>query len=494
MDRFAGNQKLPFSKKRLPKRVIFSYVLDYLIIIVLIGAFYAIDKIEPYHQQFSLKNYTLHYTYAVKERVPVPLLIVLVVGFPAAVIAVYTLVIDGLFSHAIPTAPKSGMRRMLTGRYRFKDRLWEFNCGLLGLALAVGAAFTITGALKNAIGKPRPDLIDRCKPLVTEDPGPLLLSNYTICTQEDQYIFRDGFKSFPSGHSSSAFAGLFYLSIYLAAKMHVLDSKGEVWKTFIVMVPTLAAALIAGSRIMDARHHPFDVITGSLLGMLTAWGSYRQYFPPVSETWRKGRAYPIRSWGKDPLAPEQRLVHEDSIPLQPIVKVRDEERRGSGSSTGVAEHQGNVFREQISASQRQRAVNNQSPYNPPAPPGYGVPRREETQSSTYSQQVPPGRNPFLQAPPRHDNYDESSSEDEYDDLSRQYTLSNPQRGAISPYEPNNNLEDTSYPSQTIPPVQATIHTPPGVHRSDGERSSSVPRRPIGEPERQRGVQLTESYA
>ena len=75
--------------------------------------------------------------------------------------------------------------------------------------------------------------------------------------------------------------------------MHVLDSKGEVWKTFIIMVPTLGAALIAGSRIMDARHHPFDVIFGSLLGILVAWGSYRQYFPPVTETWRKGRAYPI---------------------------------------------------------------------------------------------------------------------------------------------------------------------------------------------------------
>lgn len=33
----------------------------------------------------------------------------------------------------------------MTGRYRFKDRLWELNCGILGLGLSVGAAFTITG-------------------------------------------------------------------------------------------------------------------------------------------------------------------------------------------------------------------------------------------------------------------------------------------------------------------------------------------------------------
>lgn len=55
--------------------------------------------------------------------------------------------------------------------------------------------------------------------------------------------------------------------------------------------------MIAGSRIIDARHHPFDVMFGSALGILCGWGSYRQYFPPVSHTWEKGRAYPIRTWG-----------------------------------------------------------------------------------------------------------------------------------------------------------------------------------------------------
>lgn len=36
---------------------------------------------------------------------------------------------------------------------------------------------------------------------------------------------------------------------------------------------------------------------GSALGLLCGWGSYRQYFPPVSHTWEKGRAYPMRTWG-----------------------------------------------------------------------------------------------------------------------------------------------------------------------------------------------------
>lgn len=82
-----------------------------------------------------------------------------------------------------------------------------------------------------------------------------------------------------------------------------MDNRGEVWKTVLVLIPCLIATLIAVSRIMDARHHPFDVISGSLLGVFMAWASYRQYFPPITEPWKKGRAYPIRTWGTEPRPP-----------------------------------------------------------------------------------------------------------------------------------------------------------------------------------------------
>ncbi|KAI4747207.1 PAP2-domain-containing protein [Aureobasidium sp. EXF-8845] len=173
---------------------------------------------------------------------------------PAAIICFWTLIIDGLFGRSQPDTEGTGRR---LGRYKLVDRLWELNCGILGLALSEGTAFVITGALKNTVGKPRPDLIDRCQPRAGSiDPSPYGLSNSTICTQTDMSILRDGFRSFPSGHSSSSFAGLFYLSLYLAAKLHIWDSRGEVWKIFVVIIPTLGAALIAASRIMDARHHP----------------------------------------------------------------------------------------------------------------------------------------------------------------------------------------------------------------------------------------------
>lgn len=93
--------------------------------------------------------------------------------------------------------------------------------------------------------------------------------------------------------------------------MHLLDSRGEVWKSFIVLVPSLGAALIAGSRIMDARHHPFDVITGSLLGIFCAWTAYRQYFPTISDYKAKGRAYPIVSSIKSNLCPKANMFYSE---------------------------------------------------------------------------------------------------------------------------------------------------------------------------------------
>lgn len=94
--------------------------------------------------------------------------------------------IDGLFSHQRKT---QGYKNV----YKVKDRLWELNCGILGLLLAQGAAFVITGTMKNLVGKPRPDLIDRCQPKDgSVDPPVFGLSTIEICTQTSKAILTDG--------------------------------------------------------------------------------------------------------------------------------------------------------------------------------------------------------------------------------------------------------------------------------------------------------------
>lgn len=116
---------------------------------------------------------------------------------PVVVIAVYTIVIDGQFATGGGSIKK----------YSLKSRLWELNCGILGLLLSIGSSFVITAILKNAIGKPRPDIIERCNiPSVIAaqflESANFTLATHSVCDQQDHAKLKDGFRSFPSGHAS----------------------------------------------------------------------------------------------------------------------------------------------------------------------------------------------------------------------------------------------------------------------------------------------------
>lgn len=92
----------------------------------------------------------------------------------------------------------------------------------------------------------------------------------------------DGFRSFPSGHSSLSFAGLGFLGFYLAGKLHLFDHRGYAAKAWISLVPFAGAALVAISRTMDYRHHWQDVLVGSILGTVVSYFTYRQYYPRLT--------------------------------------------------------------------------------------------------------------------------------------------------------------------------------------------------------------------
>lgn len=263
---------------------------------------------------------------------------------------------------------------------------------------------------------------------------------------------------------SGAWAGLFYLSLYLTGKLHLLDSRGEVWKTFVVLIPSLGAALIAGSRIMDARHHPFDVITGSMLGIVCAWAAYRQYFPPLHDFRAKGRAYPIRTWGR---ISEDYVTQPTSMDRLPLKTGASDMGYGPGRDESPGASTGNVFRDEMNSRQRRRTDEEGASSMAP-PPNY---------ASQYA-----SSNPYGGATSRRrDEWDESSDEE-----SRRGDVElQPQQRRYDP--PASSMDqDTSYTSYKPPPAQALGQ--PSRPSGEGAGDIGVAH---GHP---RGVTLTESYA
>jgi membrane-associated phospholipid phosphatase len=113
-----------------------------------------------------------------------------------------------------PTASRGTPKALI-----WRRKLWEWNIGWMGLALSLATAFMITQGMKLMFGKPRPDLLSRCNPdlerinefLVTpvlkgvvSSPNWVMVTS-GICRNPDRSRggeLMDGFKSFPSGHSS----------------------------------------------------------------------------------------------------------------------------------------------------------------------------------------------------------------------------------------------------------------------------------------------------
>jgi membrane-associated phospholipid phosphatase len=186
-------------------RLITSYIFDWIIIIAMAGVGGGLEYKEPFRRPFSPVDLTISYPYNPDEQIPVWLLTIIALIFPAIIIVVVCFVfVPG------PTAERGTSKALI-----WKRKLWEWQTGWMGLCLALATAFLVTQGMKNLFGKPRPDLLSRCNPnldrieeftvspLNTQvvDPRWVLVSS-DICQNNDVDIMRDGFRSFPSGHSS----------------------------------------------------------------------------------------------------------------------------------------------------------------------------------------------------------------------------------------------------------------------------------------------------
>ncbi|XP_056696540.1 lipid phosphate phosphatase 2 isoform X2 [Spinacia oleracea] len=231
---------------------------DWLILFLLVGIDIVLNVIEPFHRYVG-KDMMEDLMYPLKENtVPFWAVPIIAILLPFCVILIY---------------------------YFFRKDVYDFHQATLGLLFSVLITSVITDAIKDGVGRPRPDFYWRCFP--DNIPKFHNITGDVACTGFKSVI-KEGHKSFPSGHTSWSFAGLSFLAWYLSGKIRCFDRRGHVAKLCIVFLPILFAAMVGVSRVDDYWHHWQDVFTGGLIGLVMASFCYLQFFPAP---------YDVDGWG-----------------------------------------------------------------------------------------------------------------------------------------------------------------------------------------------------
>ncbi|AET37320.1 phosphatidate phosphatase LPP1 Ecym_1062 [Eremothecium cymbalariae DBVPG len=137
-----------------------------------------------------------------------------------------------------------------------------FHCNMVHLWLSISLMAPITSILKIMIGNQRPDFLARCQPSAGgAAPGAGDLLGFHSCTNKNLAILYEGYKSTPSGHSSFIACGMAFLfqwlSRYLPTRRRWLP---QFWCILLALV-------VMYSRVLDGRHHWYDVISGAIIGL-----------------------------------------------------------------------------------------------------------------------------------------------------------------------------------------------------------------------------------
>jgi phosphatidate phosphatase len=88
------------------------------------------------------------------------------------------------------------------------------------------------------------------------------------CTNPNQHDIDESRKSFPSGHSST----IFYTCLFLILFIHKTWTRRNLgfFPQFAQFLLLCLAFFTALSRVVDNKHHPTDVLAGSVLGIVNA--------------------------------------------------------------------------------------------------------------------------------------------------------------------------------------------------------------------------------
>ncbi|KAI7465773.1 hypothetical protein KC351_g14821 [Hortaea werneckii] len=164
---------------------------------------------------------------------------------------------------------------------------WDAHNAIVGLLYSLITAAVFQVFLKWLIGGLRPHFLAVCKPQIPKNGKPSgngfdgFMYDRSVCTG-DQNEIDDSLESFPSGHTTAAFAGFVYLYLYLNAKLKVWSNYHPAyWKLIVTYVPILGAVLIGGALTIDEFHNWYDIIAGAVIGTVMAVSAFRMVYASI---------------------------------------------------------------------------------------------------------------------------------------------------------------------------------------------------------------------
>lgn len=218
-------------------------MFDYLTCVVLLFVGWVNDSyVKPYCRSFDFADSRIKYPRVVPETFPTYSVIIAVM-----LVVLFYIVGEYLI-----------WRRQ--GRYAV---LRSINKWVLVQFFSISLSFCITCLCKVYAGRLRPDFLQRLA-----DEGITEKTIESFSTEQVCAAARQGRLSFPSGHSSTAFAGFVPLTFYLLGVTKVFWS-GLLYMAFLCLLPLAFPIFVAISRTRDNYHNFDDILAGAAIGTFT---------------------------------------------------------------------------------------------------------------------------------------------------------------------------------------------------------------------------------
>ncbi|KAJ9471901.1 hypothetical protein DIPPA_18581 [Diplonema papillatum] len=251
----------------------YTYLVDWVTTILLLVIAVVVSDIKPACESFSPTDPTISHPFSTSPAFPSWTLPFLSWIGPCVLAAA----IVGLLHWFTPKDPASpscaGSHPVVTGAGAY-NAVHDAHHVLLAITQGVVVAMLITDSIKNAAGRHRPDFIDRLRRELDFDPlNPFPGYAEAVCNSSNHDI-HDGMRSFPSGHSSLAFAGWTVLGLFLSARLQYTSTPNACSFYKLVCVVFITGSVptaVALSRTHDYRHNYSDIFAGACIGILSGF-------------------------------------------------------------------------------------------------------------------------------------------------------------------------------------------------------------------------------